>query len=80
LSARRHQHVGADIAALKKKISSRLLTLPCVSGLGIAEGKLRVYLARHASKEELDRIRKIIATEAAGAEVQFETSGSFRQQ
>jgi hypothetical protein len=69
-----------DLSSLKRKVSGRLLALPWVSGVGVAQEKLAVYLARAASSGELNQVQRIVDSEATGAQVEFVQSGTFNKQ
>ena len=38
-----------DLAHLKRRVSAQLMALPCVTGVGIPEGKLAVYLSHDSA-------------------------------
>lgn len=64
---------------IKKKVSGQVMALPWVSGIGIAENKLAIYLARAASKAERERVQQIVDSEGKGVEIKFVQTGPFRK-
>ncbi len=62
---------------LKRRLSSRLLAIRGVSGVGIPGGRLTVYL-----EEDSEAVRKnvetVLATEGGGAPVAFVVTGALR--
>jgi hypothetical protein len=68
-----------DPAALKRRLSPRLLGVEGVSGVGLPEGKLTVYLV--ADTEEIRRrVLELVEKLAPGAEPRFEVTGPLRPQ
>ena len=63
---------------IKRRLSPKLMPLESVSGVGVAGGKLAVYIVGEAAEEELKKIRELIDTEAPGTPVEFVTTGEFR--
>lgn len=63
---------------VKRRLSPKLMPLEGVSGVGIAGGKLAIYLVSGKVEKELRKIKELIETEAPGTPVEFVTTGSFR--
>src|SRR5262245_25401568 len=53
------------------KVFAKLAPLELVSGVGIADSKLAVYLTRLLKERETQHIRKVAASAAGGREVKF---------
>ncbi len=66
-----------DVNELKRRISPRLLRVPGVSGVGIREGILTVYLAVDSEEVRQD-VAAILESESAGALVNYVVTGAFR--
>jgi hypothetical protein len=68
-----------DVQELKRRVSPKLLQTRGVSGVGIREGVLTVYLT-----EDSDDVRRDAAAtveqEQPGAQVNFVVTGPFRVQ
>ena len=64
------------IRDIKRQISAALLDTPGVSGVGIREGRVMVYLERN-DPELKARVKALAAARAPDAELQFEVSGVF---
>ncbi len=66
-----------NIRELKKRLSSRLLQIPGVSGVGAAGGKLTIYL-----EQDLPGVRRkvldLVADQADCSDLQFVVTGLFR--
>jgi hypothetical protein len=45
---------------IERRLSRKLMALENVSGIGVAGGKLAVYLVREAAEKELKKIRELI--------------------
>jgi hypothetical protein len=71
--------IDTGLQELKRRLSPRLLAIPGVSGVGIQDGKLAVYLA-----EDSDAVRQqaqdIIESEAKDQQVVYTVTGAFRRQ
>jgi len=68
-----------DPKALKRKVSSQILQLPGVSGIGIPKGRLTVYL--EIDSEDLrDKIREVLKNISPAAEIDFMVTGKFSKQ
>jgi hypothetical protein len=67
----------ADLRTLKKRLSPRLLNIAGVSGVGITQGTLTVYL-----EVDSDTVRQAVAAvlgaEASNAPVTYVVTGRFR--
>lgn len=67
----------ADLRTLKKRLSPPLLNIAGVSGVGIAQGKLTIYL-----EVDSDAVRQAVATvlgaEAPNAPATYVVTGKFR--
>lgn len=63
---------------VKRRMSPKLMPIENVSGVGVAGGKLAVYLVRDAADEEMRKIRALIDAEAPGTPVEFVITGEFR--
>jgi hypothetical protein len=70
---------GPDPAALKRRLSARLLGVEGVSGVGLPGGRLTVYLVSD-SEEIRRRVREVVEQLAPGAEPLFEVTGPLRPQ
>lgn len=65
-----------DVAALKRRLSPKLLDIPGVSGVGVKNGRLAVYL-----DADDDAVRKKVRTVVGKAgEPEFVVTGTFRAQ
>jgi putative flippase GtrA len=69
----------ADIRALKQRLAPRLLDIAGVSGVGIREGTLAVYMEVD-SKPVRQAVANVIATEAPNVSVAYVITGPFRAQ
>jgi hypothetical protein len=69
----------SDPRALKRKVSSQILQLPGVSGIGVPKGRFTVYL--EADSEEIrEKVREVLKTASPEAEVDFLVIGKFSKQ
>jgi len=68
-----------DPRALKRKVSSQILQLPGVSGIGVPRGQLTVYLESD-SKDVRERVREVLRTVSPDADVVFMVTGKFAKQ
>jgi hypothetical protein len=70
---------SSDPRALKRKVSSQILQLPGVSGIGVPKGRLTVYL--ESDSEDLrERVREVLKTVSPDADVVFLVIGRFSKQ
>jgi len=69
----------SDPRALKRKVSSQILQLPGVSGIGVPKGQLTVYLESD-SDDIKDRVREVLKTASPEADVVFLVTGKFSKQ
>jgi hypothetical protein len=74
------KNVGFDLRAAKDKVFAKLAHLDCVSGVGISNSKLAVYLTRPLEHEETQRIKELVSSEAPGQDVALVTTGAFKKQ
>ena len=67
-----------DLQAIKQRLSPRLLTIDGVTGVGIREGRLAVYVdgPRDAARQE---VRALVGAQAPGTVVEFFESGELRR-
>jgi hypothetical protein len=70
---------SSDPKALKRKVSSQILQLPGVSGIGVPRGQLTVYLEVD-SEEVREKVREVLKTVSPEAEVSFLVIGKFSKQ
>jgi hypothetical protein len=70
---------SSDPRALKRKISSQILQLPGVSGIGVPKGQLTVYLEAD-SEDVKERVREVLKTVSPDADVVFLVIGKFSKQ
>ena len=68
-----------DPVALKKRLSPRLLGLPGVSGVGLPNGRLTVYLESD-DPQIRSQVQDAAAKLAPGVSLAFEVTGAFRAQ
>jgi hypothetical protein len=69
-----------DLRAAKDKVFAKLAPLDYVSGVGIADSKLAVYLTRPLAQDETRRIKDMVSVEAPGHDVALVTTGKFEKQ
>jgi len=69
----------SDPKAIKRKVSSQILQLPGVSGIGIPNGQLTVYLEVD-SDDVRERVREVLKTVSPEADVVFMVIGKFSKQ
>ncbi len=69
----------ADVRVLKQRLSPRLLNIAGVSGVGIREGTLAVYLEVD-SEPVRQAVAGVVATEAPNVSVAYVITGPFRAQ
>jgi hypothetical protein len=69
----------SDPRALKRKVSSQILQLPGVSGIGVPKGRLTVYLEVD-SDEIREKVREVLKTVSPEADVAFLVLGKFSKQ
>jgi hypothetical protein len=70
---------GNRIRDIKRQISAALLDTPGVSGVGVREGRVMVYLERNDPALKA-RAKALADARAPGVELQFEVSGRFGKQ
>jgi len=71
--------IPSDPRALKRKVSSQILQLPGVSGIGVPKGQLTVYL--EADSDDIrNRVREVLKTVSPEADVVFLVTGKFSKQ
>jgi hypothetical protein len=68
-----------DPRALKRKVSSQILQVPGVSGIGVPGGRLTVYL-EDDSDEVKNRVREVLKTVSPETAVVFQVIGTFAKQ
>jgi hypothetical protein len=68
-----------DPRALKRKVSSQILELPGVSGIGVPKGRLTVYLEVD-SEDVRDRVREVLKAVSPEADVVFMVTRKFSKQ
>lgn len=68
---------SVDLQRLKQRLSSRLLNINGVTGLGIPGGKLTVYLAEDSDLVKRD-VAAVLAVEAPALPIAYVTTGPFR--
>jgi hypothetical protein len=66
-----------DLPELKRQLSPLLLRIPGVSGVGIHDGTLTVYLADESPLTK-QPVEALIASHAPGVDVQYVVTGVFR--
>jgi hypothetical protein len=69
----------SDPRALKRKVSSQILQLPGVSGIGVPKGRLTVYLEVD-SDDIKNRVREVLKTVSPETDVVFMVTGKFSKQ
>lgn len=69
--------MARDLLALKKLVSARLTDIPGVTGVGLPQGRLTVYLAQDLPGIR-QRVREIVGAEDDQEAVDFVVSGEFR--
>jgi hypothetical protein len=69
----------SDPRALKRKVSSQILQLPGVSGIGVPKGRLTIYLESD-SEDVRERVREVLKTFSPDADVAFLVIGKFSKQ
>ena len=67
------------IRDLKRQISAALLDTPGVSGVGVREGRVMVYLERDDPALKA-RVKALAAERTPGVALRFEVSGRFGKQ
>jgi hypothetical protein len=68
-----------DPRSLKRKVSPQILQLPGVSGIGVPNGRLTIYLESD-SKDVRERVREVLRTVSPEADVVFLVTGKFAKQ
>jgi hypothetical protein len=72
-----HKMTQLSLLEIKRRLSPKLMPFEFVSGIGVAGGKLAVYLLREAPEKELKQISDLVNREAPGTKVEFVTTGEF---
>jgi len=67
----------ADLENLKKRLSAGLLNIGGVSGVGISQGTIAIYLETD-SKTVRQEVEKLFAAEAENVPVTYVVTGKFR--
>jgi hypothetical protein len=68
-----------ELLNLKRSLAPGLLALPGVSGVGIGDGTLRIYLAQDDAGVK-EQVRKIVSASNKEVPIEFIASGEFRAQ
>ena len=68
-----------DVQKLKLRVSPKLLQARGVSGVGVREGMLTVYLAEDSDTVRRD-VAAVVEAEQPGTQVNFVVTGRFRAQ
>ena len=66
-----------NVAHLKEKLSSELLQIPGVTGVGCRASELLVYLTSDSDKVKA-QVTALLSREAPGVQIEFVVSGQFR--
>ena len=75
-----HQSLSElELRNVKKRVSPQLLSLTGISGVGISEGRLAVYL-ENDSKSVRQAVDKVMGNVAPGVPVLYVVTGKFRTQ
>jgi hypothetical protein len=69
----------SDPRTLKRKVSSQILQVPGVSGIGVPKGRLTVYLESD-SEDIREKVREVLKTVSPEAEIVFLVTGKFAKQ
>jgi hypothetical protein len=72
------QNLSFDLNEAKKKVSKLLMNVPDISGVGLHEGVLIVYLARDSDTVRR-RAQEIINQAAPGVVFEYLVTGKFRK-
>lgn len=70
---------ATDPKALKRKISTQILQVPGVSGIGIPKGRLTVYLEAD-SNDVREKVRRVVDAVSPESEIVFMVTGKFAKQ
>lgn len=65
------------VLAAKRRLSSSLLAVAGVSGVGVSQGRLRIYLDRDTA-EVRSEVSRLLARHAAAVPYEIEVSGPFK--
>lgn len=67
-----------DLRSVKQRLAPRLLAIDGVTGVGMREGRLAVYLdgPRDAARRQ---VSALVGVEAPGTVVEYVESGEFRR-
>lgn len=68
-----------DLREIKKRLSPRILEIPGVSGVGIPQGKLTVYL-KEESEQARRKVAELVGAESPGIVYSFLVTGAFSAQ
>jgi len=66
-----------DLRNLKRRLSPQLLNIAGISGVGISEGTLAVYL-EDDSPTVRQEVEKVVGNKALGVPVTYVVTGKFR--
>jgi hypothetical protein len=76
--SKENKPAGGDFEQAKKRVTTKLMPLDYVSGVGSAgPKKLRVMLARPINAQENEHIRTVMQQEATGHDFMVEQTGKF---
>lgn len=65
-----------DINALKRTVSSQVLAVPGVSGIGVGDDVLRIYLEKDAPTVR-EQVEHIVRAQADQVRIDFRLTGKF---
>jgi len=66
-----------SLLEIKRRISPALLTLDGVSGVGVSQDRLRIYVAKDLATVR-KQITALLQQQAAGTPYEIEVSGQFK--
>ena len=58
------KETGTGLSDVKRRLSPMLMPLECVSGVGVSDGKLAIYLATETTEADLKKIRDVVERSA----------------